>query len=226
MDKKNGISHMKKIMILVVLCYIQSCMYSQDIDSLISIKGYYVTVFSKHDIVFSYEQQIKREEGQSYSASIDYKQFYFFIPMQVGNKIVCENDMVLEKFLRNGQNDSIYVIPNAHNMGILKTIKILTSDVSKETCIMSNALLLSPYYEISGNNNYLFHCAYVEGYARHKHIQEIEKEWQDYLLNICFIDKKMENAEFFLLLKSTITHHILKSLNLKNGFHTQTKCIY
>ena len=188
-------------MILVVLCYVQSCMYSQDIDSLISIKGYYVTVFSKQDIVFSYEQQIKREEGKSYSSSIDYKQFSFFIPMQVGNKIVCEKDIVLEKFLRNGQNDSIYVIPNAHNIGILKTIKILTSDVSKETCILSNALLLSPYYEISGNDNYLFHCTYVEGYARHMHIQEIEKEWQDYLLNICFIDKKMENAEFFFIVK-------------------------
>ena len=201
MDKKTIISNMKKLIVLVVLCCLHNFMYSQDIDSLITIKGYYVTAITKQDVEFSYEQQIKRAEGKSFSTPIDYKQSSFFVPMQVGNKIVCDKDIVLGKFLKNEQNDSIYVIPNANNIGTLKAIKIVQKDISKETYILSNALLLSPFYEICGNDNFLFRCTYIEGFARYKHIKDIEKEWQNYLLNICFIDKKMENAKFFFIVK-------------------------
>lgn len=192
---------MKKIILLITLCCIQCCIFAQDIDTLIDIKGYYVTVFSKQEIVFSYEQKIKQKNGLSYTTPIDYKQSSFFIPVQVGNRIVCEGEMVIEKILNYAQNDSIYVIPNAHNINLLKTINIITTNISKEICILSTAMSFSPYYEIIGNDEVLFNCTYFEGYALHKPIEAIEKKWQDYLLNVCFIDKKMENAEFFFIVK-------------------------
>lgn len=192
---------MKKIIIIAFLCFLHNCVYSQDIDSLIAIKGYYVVALQKQEIEFSFEQQILKAEGKSYSIPIDYKQYSFFIPVQVGNKNICDKNLAIEKFLKNEQNDSIYVIPNVHNIGTLKAVNVIQANISKETCILSNALLLSPYYEICGNDNLLFRCIYIEGYARNKHIKDIEKEWQNYLLNICFIDKKMENATFFFIVK-------------------------
>jgi hypothetical protein len=175
--------------------------FAQDIDSLIDIKGYYVSIFSKQEIVFSYDQKIKREKGEIYLTPIDYKQFSFFIPVQVDNKIICEEDMIAEKIVNYTQTNSIYVIPNTHDIDLLKKINIITTNISEEICILSNAMRLSPYYEISDNNSFLFHCTYIEGYAQPKYIQEIEKKWQDYLLNICFIDKKTENPVFFFIVK-------------------------
>jgi len=88
-----------------------------------------------------------------------------------------------------------------HNIGTLKAINVIQANISKETYILSNALLLSPYYEICGNDNLLFRCTYIDGYARNKHIKNIDKEWQNYLLNISLIDKKMKNATFFFIVK-------------------------
>ena len=195
---------MKRVIIIAFLCYLHNSLYSQDIDSLIAIKGYSVTTLQKQDLEFSYEQQIRRTEGKSYSSPIDSKQYSFFVPVQVGNKIVCDKNLAIKKFLKNEQNDSIYVIPNANNIGTLEKIHIVPADIHKEIFILSNALRLSPYYEISGNNNLLFRCTYIEGYARRRNITDIEKEWQDYLLNICFIEKKMENATFFFIVKIDI----------------------
>ncbi|GAB6013541.1 hypothetical protein, partial [Viscerimonas tarda] len=173
---------MKKIILLVALCHIQFNMFAQNVDSLIDIKGYYITVFAKQEIVFSYEQKIKKARGVSYATPIDYKQFSFFVPIQIGDKLVCEKDMISELFLHYLQTDSVYVVVNALNKDILKSINILTTDISKETCILSNAMQFSPYYEINGDNNSLYKCTYIEGCAQHKHIQEIEKKWQNYLL--------------------------------------------
>ena len=192
---------MKKTILLIMLCGIQFCMFAQDIDTLIDIKGYYVTVFLKQEIVFSYEQKIKKEKGLSYEIPIDYKQSSFFIPMQVGNKIVCEKEMIAEKILNYVQNDSVCVILNMHNINLLKVMNLIAADVSKEICILSSAMRFSPYYEIIGNETVLFTCTYIEGNALHRPIEAIEKKWQNYLLNMCFIDKKMENAEFFFIVK-------------------------
>jgi hypothetical protein len=177
-----------------------TCMFAQDIDSLINIKGYYVTVFSKQEIVFSYEQKIKKEKGEFYSTPIDYETRRFFIPVQVGNKIVCEKDMLIEKFLNPLPSDSTYVIPNGE-YDFLKRINIIKEDVFKETCIRNTGMGFSPYYEVSVNNNSLFKIVYIEGYARHKRIYEIEEKWQNYLWNIFCYDKKTENIEFFFIVK-------------------------
>jgi hypothetical protein len=195
--------------VLLALCHIQFNLLAQNVDSLIDIKGCYVTVFSKQEIVFSYEQRIIEERELSYSIPIDYSNFSFFVPVQVGNKLVCEKDMISEKILNYVQNDSVYVIVNGHNKNVLQSINIVTVDISKETCILSNAMRFSPYYEISGDSSSLYKCTYIEGCAQYKHIQEVEKKWENYLLNICFIDKKMENAKFFFIEKiNTYTPYI------------------
>lgn len=214
MDKKTVVI-MKRNIIFIVFCCIQYYIFAQDIETLIDIKGYYVTVFSKQEIVFGYEQQIKRQKGQSYSTPIDYNSFSIFIPVQVGNKIVCKEKMIIERILRNVKNDSIYVLPDTHNKDLLKKIKVITSDISREICILQNALRFSPYYEISSNDSSLFRCTYIEGSAKHMNIRQIEKEWQDYLLNICLIDKRNEDPEFFFILKINNYTPYIENLKLK-----------
>ena len=191
---------MKKIILLIALFQIQSC-FAQDIDSFIYIKGYDIVAFPKKEIVFSYEQKIKKERGENYDTPIDYTQFSFFIPVQIGNKIVCENDMIIEKFLNYTQNDSIYVIPRGNYNDLLKEINAVTVDVSKETIILSESMSLSPYYEVRGNNNSLFKITYIEGYAQHRPILEIEEKWQNYLWNMFCYNKKTEKIEFFFIVK-------------------------
>jgi hypothetical protein len=199
-DKKEALKRMKKIFLLIALCHAQSC-FAQGVDSLIDIKGYYITRYLNSEIVFSYEQNIKREKRESYSTPIDYTLFSFFIPVQVGNKIVCENDMIAEKFLNYVQNDSIYIISHGQYNDLLKKINAVTADVSKETVILSEAMRLSPYYEIIGNNNFLFKFTYIEGYAQHIPILQIEEKWQNYLWNMFSYNKKAEEIEFFFIVK-------------------------
>jgi len=194
--------YMKRIILLIALCHIQPCISAQDIDSLIDIKGYYVTVFSKQEIVFSYEQKIKKEKGECYSIPIDFTIMSFFIPIQIGNKIICEKDTIIGGFLNPTQTDSLYVIPHVHYDDLLKKINAVTTDISKGTCILSESMHLSPYYEINGNDTSLFKCTYIEGYAQHKNIQDIEYKWRTYLLlNLLYYGKKTENIEFFFIVK-------------------------
>jgi len=178
-----------------------SFVLAQNTDSLIYIKGYYMSRFFKDEIIFSYEQEVNREKKESYTVVMDYRQFSFFVPTQVGNKIVCKKDMITEKILNYKQNDSIYVIPYKRYNDLLKRINAVTTDVSKETVIFSAAMHLSPYYEISGNDNHLYKCIYVEGYAQHRPIMEIEEKWQNYLWDKFCTVKKTENIEFFFIVK-------------------------
>lgn len=188
---------MKKIILLVILCHFQIC-FAQDTDTLIDIKGYYVTRYLKQEIVFAYEQDIKREKREAYATPIDYTQFSFFVPVQIGGKIVCNADMLTEFFL----NDSVYyVIPHVHYNNFLKEINVVSTDVSKETCIRSAGLGLSPYYEVSGNNEFLFKCFYMEGYALHKHNREFDKKKKEYLWSMFQGNKYNENQEFFFIVK-------------------------
>ena len=194
---------MKKIILLIALCHIQFC-FAQDIDSLVEIKGYYVTRYLKHEIVFAYEQDIKREKRESYATPIDYTQSSFFVPIQIGEKIVCKTDMLTERFLNHIQNDSVYyVIPHRHYNDFLKEINVITTDVSKETCIRNAGMDFSPYYEVSGNNEFLFKCFYMEGHALYKDNQEFDKKRKDYLWSMFQGNKYKENREFFFIVEIT-----------------------
>ena len=194
---------MKKLILLIILSRISSCMLAQDIDSLIEIKGYYVTRYLKKEIVFYYEQQIKEERGESYEMLVDYDRYSVFVPIQVGEKIVCETDSITKAFLDFKSYDSVYVsLNNRLNNNFLKKMNIITTDISKEVCIISNFERFSPYYEYEiDNSNTLFKCMYIEGYAVHKHIQEIEKKWQYHFYRYFNKDKQNENVEFFFIVK-------------------------
>ena len=194
---------MRKLILLGTLCYISTCTLAQSIDSLVEIKGFYVTQFLKQELVFSYEQNIKKVQKKSYTIPMDYSRCSFFIPIQIGNKVVCEQDSIIKKFLNCTlfkPSDSVYVFPN-NDSDFLKQRNIVTTDISKEICIMNAYESFSPFYEISESNEYLIKCVYIEGYALHKHIQEIEKKWQNYFWNIFHGGKYNENGEFFFIVK-------------------------
>lgn len=207
---------MRKIILIVALCHIQCCMFAQDVDSLVDIKGYYVTYYLKQEIVFAYEQKIKKERKESYGTPIDYTQYSCFIPVQIGEKNICEKNMIIEKILNYAQTDSVYyVIPHRHYNDFLKEINVVTTDISKETCILSEYWNFSPYYEINGNNEFLFKCVYIEGYALHKYNQEFDKKRQDYLWMMFQGNKYRENREFFFIVKINDYTPYIEIPNLK-----------
>jgi hypothetical protein len=191
-------------------------MLAQDVDSLIYIKGYYVTRSLKQEIVFSYEKKIKKERGESYATPIDNTQLSFFVPVQIGEEIVCEEIMIMENFLNHVQNDSIYyIIPHRHYNDFLKTITVITTDASKAACVLSEYWNFSPYYEVNENNEFLFKCIYIEGYALHKYNQEFDKKKQDYLWSIFQGNKYKENREFFFIVKINNYTPYIEIQNLK-----------
>jgi hypothetical protein len=211
----------KRLFLLIVLCRISTCMFAQGTDSLIEIKGYYVERLLKQEMVFEYEQCIKKERGELYVIPIDYSNFSFFIPVQVGNNIVCEKKEITDFFLNfapyKQQYDSVYVMPNSKSDNdFLRKMNIVITDVSKEICISNLCWNLSPYYEIEGNNEYLFKCIYIEGYALRKHFYEIEKDWQ-YLFCHHFNNgnKCKENTEFFFIVKINNYTPYIEVPNLK-----------
>jgi len=148
---------MRKLILLGTLCYISTCTLAQSIDSLIEIKGFYVKCFFKQEVVFEYEQKNKEERGESYQATIGYREISFFVPIQVGNNVICEKDRITDRFTEkiinyySTLNDFAYVIPDRITYDFLKKRNIVTTDVSKEICIMNLISSFYPYYEIEGN---------------------------------------------------------------------------
>lgn len=188
---------MKKNILLIILSCISSCMLAQDIDSLIEIKGYYVIFYSKQEVVYTYNAHLKGGMG---SSSPHYS---FFVAIEIGDKVVCEEEMITKKILsyKRSDTDTIYVMPDESYNNFLYQINMVTTDVSKETNIKRSSIGFSPYYEVNENNEFLFKCIYIEGYALHRHIQEIEKKRQRYFWHICRGGDYNENAEIFFIVK-------------------------
>jgi hypothetical protein len=204
---------MSKLFFLLITIFCSTFLngVAQSKDSLVSIKGYYITRFVKDEIIFSYEQKIKQLRNESYSVPIDYKQLSFFIPIQIGDNFVYNENI----FLNYIQGDSIFILPEDSHKGIFvkKVFNTNIIDFAKEICILSTAMRFSPYYEVVGKDNVLYLCTYIDGRALHKHIQEMRKADQDYLLDICFANKKTGREEFFFIVQ---IHNYTPFVNLPN----------
>jgi hypothetical protein len=197
MDKKK-IRKMAIAIILIAYCYCTA--FAQATDSLIDIKGYYVVSFLKREILFSYEQKERKANGKSYSIPIDYQSGFSFVPTQVGNKKIYDEDVIAKRMHSRKQGDSLFIMPALSNNRLLQELKIDTRNISKSTCILSEAIALSPYYEIEGDTIHLFRCVYLEGKAYHLHLQAVQKQWQPYIMDVFATDVTKSNVDFFFLL--------------------------
>ena len=207
---------MKQIILLIAFCTISSCILAQDVDSLIEIKGYYVVRFEKQQIAFGYEQKLKEKRGESYSIPIDYESYPFFIPIQVGNNVVCKEDSVTENFLNYIRGESTYVVLHReHHIDFFKELNLSTIDISKEICIINNCWRISPYYEVEGNEEFLFKCVYIEGKILHKHVRDIEEKWRILVSQTFQGGTYYENGELFFIVKINNYTPYLEIPNLK-----------
>jgi L-rhamnose mutarotase len=198
MDKKK----IKRTVVAVTFIAYCSCVtLAQVTDSLVDIKGYYVVSFFKREIVSSYEQKMQKMNGKSYSIPVDYQTDRLFIPIQVGNKKICNEDVFAKEMHSYKQEDSLFVMPALSNNRLLRELKIDSRNISKSACIISEAIALSPYYEIDGDSTHLFRCVYVEGKANHIHLQAMPKQWQPYIMDVFATDVTKTNTVFFFLLE-------------------------
>lgn len=193
------------------------CSYSQSLDSLISIKGYYITQFLKDEISFSYNQKINKIKEESYSIPVDFKQISFFVPTQINNIRTSDEENIVEYFSTNKiSKDSIFYLPTDKNIEkYIKRMFDLEIEISREICILSEAMRISPYYVIDGDDKYIYKCVYIEGCAKQKTIQNEEKERFKINLDIYSVNRKSPYLNLFFVTQIKNYNPIIDIPNLK-----------
>lgn len=215
MDKKIILLKLIVFICLSISCNIQLKAQSQSDSTLIKIRGYYVTIFSKSDIVFSYEQNLKKINGESFSTPIDYRSMTFFVPVQLGDSIVLEEKKIKDRFLNYRQQDSIFLIPkNKHDQLFINKIFGKKINLSRQICLLANSQILSPYYKIIENEVPLFKCTYIEGFVIYKNIQDLNKADRDYLTSTYLLKEKY-NLKLYYLVDITIYNPYLEIYGLE-----------
>ena len=191
MDKKIILFKLIAFICLSISFNVKLKAQPQNNNTLIKIRGYYVTIFSKSDIVFSYEQNLKKINGESFSTPIDYRSMTFFVPVQLGDSIVLEDKKIKDRFLNYKQQDSIFLIPkNNHDQLFINKIFDKKINLSRQICLLANSQILSPYYKIVENEAPLFKCTYIEGFVVYKNIQDLNKADRDYLTSTYLLKEK------------------------------------
>lgn len=193
---------MYKLTFVIIFFFSKAlCSYSQCLDSLVSIKGYYITQFLKDEISFSYGQKINKIKGESHSILVDFKQVSFFVPTQINQVSTFHQKNIVKYFSTNQiSKDSIYYIPTDKNIEkYIKQIFDLKIDISKEICVLYEAMRISPYYVIDGDDKYIYKCIYIEGCAKQKTIQNEEKERFKINLDVYSINRKSPYLNLFFV---------------------------
>ena len=108
-----------------------------------------MTRFLKDEIIYSYNQKIKRINNQSYSIPIDYTSISFFIPLDIDNVAIncSENIAKSMPFANNLNKDSIYYLPVSKQVEkYIKEVFNLNLNLSKGIAIFSATQRISPFY--------------------------------------------------------------------------------
>jgi hypothetical protein len=168
--------------------------FAQNADTLVAIKGYYYTFCKKDEIVYSYEQKIKKMRNETYSVAIDFTQSSFFVPTQIDDKFLTNDSLRISL-------DSIYFMPNSHSVDYVKRLFGKELDLAKEMCILSECNRTSQFYTFENNNNIFFKCFYLEGYAMTKQIANIEKERFKVNLDIYSVNRNAEYLKLFFIVE-------------------------
>ena len=176
--------------------------FSQSADSLINIKGYYVTRFLKDEISFSFNQKINKLNGESYSTPIDYEKTSFFIPLSINNSLIKNDITTIMSFENNLNKDSIYYLPTSKQIEkYVERVFNLNNDFSKEICIFSEADKFSPYYINTDNDRFLYKFIYIEGFALKKPLLNTEENRFRLHLDIYSVNKESQFIELFFIVK-------------------------
>lgn len=147
------------------------------------IKGYYFVIYNRAEIEETFVQEKRAAEGKSSRHMIDFEKSYFFLPIQIGNTPMCEFGTIENERNRFSSNDSIFIFTHESDIRLMKELNLATDNAVYVPLILSEARKMSPYYIIDDNKQYMYKSVYIEGYAIHKDIQDVEKKWRSYLLD-------------------------------------------
>lgn len=212
---------MYKLTFVIIFFFSKAlCSYSQCLDSLVSIKGYYITQFLKDEISSFYNQKTNKAKGESYSIHIDFKQISFFVPTQINHTSTFNEENIVEHFSTDKiSKDSIFYIPTDKNIEkYIKRVFDLEIDMSREICILSEAMRISPYYVIDGDDKYMYKCVYIESCAKQKIIQNEEKERFKINLDVYSVNRKSPYLNLFFVTEIKNYNPIVDIPRLKKWF--------
>jgi len=203
---------------LFVYIGITTNVFSHNADSIVNIKGYYVTRLIKDEISFYYDQKINRINGESYSTSIDYSTVSFFVPMSINNGAVNHiNDLVnIIPYENNLYKDSIYYLPlSKQSENYIKKALNLDIVLSKEICIFSEYGRISPYYINTNDDKYLYKCMFIDGDAMKITILNTEEKRFPFHLDIYSVNRKSQSIDLFFIVKVNTYSTIVDTEGLK-----------
>ena len=173
----------KTIILLVIVFYTFPCqkINAQSRDTSNIFAGYYIAVYNKSDLS---HKKIRRHHKHSYNTAIDSRYRTYFIPIKIGKNNINQENIWKEVTDNKKESDTIFIFPDSTDIKLFKQIGLIDSNISDKKHLLLQEIKSLPYYNTASNKAYLFKCLYVKGTFLQLRIDTIDKNWQDYLLDI------------------------------------------
>lgn len=196
----------KTIILLVIVFYTFPCrkINAQSRDTSNIFAGYYIAVYNKSDLS---HKKIRRHHKHSYNTAIDSRYRTYFIPIKIGKNNINQENIWKEVMDNKKESDTIFIFPDSTDIKLFKQIGLIDSNISDKKHLLLQEIKSLPYYNTASNKAYLFKCLYVKGTFLQLRIDTIDKNWQDYLLDIYSISTKKK----LLLVTGIDSLHSIKS---------------
>ena len=175
MDTKKQVI-MRQIVLSLLLVFSLTMAYGK--KTTVYIKGYYVTRYVKNEIQDHYVQKVRRAEGKSHKTYIDFMEYSYFIPIQIGRDTILSKESIHESIImiNDLSKDSIYFLPRIqYYEEYLYDIFKKNIDLTKELCLFSDLAKSYPYYLSQLSEKYIYKCIYIEGEALTKVLENTEQ---------------------------------------------------
>ena len=198
----------KTIILLVIVFYTFPCwkINAQSRDTSNIFAGYYIAVYNKSDLS---HKKIRRHHKHSYNTAIDSRYRTYFIPIKIGKNNINQEHIWKEVTDNKKESDTIFIFPDSTDIKLFKQIGLIDSNISDKKHLLLQEIKSLPYYNTASNKAYLFKCLYVKGTFLQLRIDTIDKNWQDYLLDIYSISTKKKKK--LLLVTGIDSLHSIKS---------------
>lgn len=198
----------KTIILLVIVFYTFPCrnINAQSRDTSNIFAGYYIAVYNKSDLS---HKKIRRHHKYSYNTAIDSRYRTYFIPIKIGKNNINQENIWKEVTDNKKESDTIFIFPDSTDIKLFKQIGLIDSNISDKKHLLLQEIKSLPYYNTASNKAYLFKCLYVKGTFLQLRIDTIDKNWQDYLLDIYSISTKKKKK--LLLVTGIDSLHSIKS---------------
>ena len=198
----------KTIILLVIVFYTFPCrkINAQSRDTSNIFAGYYIAVYNKSDLS---HKKIRKHHKHSYNTAIDSRYRTYFIPIKIGKNNINQENIWKEVTDNKTESDTIFIFPDSTDIKLFKQIGLIDSNISDKKHLLLQEIKSLPYYNTASNKAYLFKCLYVKGTFLQLRIDTIDKNWQDYLLDIYSISTKKKKK--LLLVTGIDSLHSIKS---------------